>query len=202
MDLQGKRLLVLGGSRISCEIVHHAKAMGITTGVTDWYTLENSPVKQEADEAYSVSTRDIDGIVTLLKEKKFDGLITGFTDSVLPYYAEMCERAGLPAYGTKKQFEIFTDKEKYKKLMQEFDIPTIPEYSIDVERLDETTQGIVYPVIVKPADGSGANGVTICNSKADLITAIPFATDCSKSKEILVEQYIDNPEATVFWLGM
>lgn len=200
MDLQGKRLLVLGGSRISCEIVHHAKAMGITTGVTDWYTLENSPVKQEADEAYSVSTRDIDGIVTLLKEKKFDGLITGFTDSVLPYYAEMCERAGLPAYGTKKQFEIFTDKEKYKKLMQEFDIPTIPEYSIDVERLDETTQGIVYPVIVKPADGSGANGVTICNSKADLITAIPFATDCSKSKEILVEQYIDNPEATVFWL--
>ena len=44
MNLKGKRLLVLGGSRISCEIVRHAKAMGITTGVTDWYPLEKPAI--------------------------------------------------------------------------------------------------------------------------------------------------------------
>ena len=67
MNLKGKRLLVLGGSRISCEIVRHAKAMGITTGVTDWYPLEKSPAKQDADEAYFVNTSDIKAVDSLIK---------------------------------------------------------------------------------------------------------------------------------------
>lgn len=200
MELKGKRVLILGGSRISCEIIRHARAMGIVTGVTDWYALEKSPAKQMADEAYFVSTSDIDAMADLIRKEKFDGVITGFTDSVLPYYAEMCERAGLPAYGTKEQFEIFIDKEKYKKLMRQFDVPTIPEYNIDLERFDETTADIVYPVIVKPADGSGSRGITVCENKAELKEAISFAVETSKAKEILVEQYIDNAEATIFWL--
>ena len=200
MDLSGKRLLILGGSRISCEIVRHARNLGITTGVTDWYSLEQSPAKQLADEAYFVNTSDIDAMVGLIKEKKFDGVITGFTDSVLPYYAEMCERVGLPAYGTKEQFEIFIDKEKYKQLMRDFDVLTIPEYSISLDRFDETTADIIYPVIVKPADSSGSRGITICENKNELRAAIDFANNISKAKEVLVEQYIDEAEATIFWL--
>lgn len=200
MDLSGKRLLILGGSRISCEIVRHARNLGITTGVTDWYSLEQSPAKQLADEAYFVNTSDIDAMVGLIKEKKFDGVITGFTDSVLPYYAEMCERVGLPAYGTKEQFEIFIDKEKYKQLMRDFDVLTIPEYSISLDRFDETTADIIYPVIVKPADSSGSRGITICENKNELRAAIDFANNISKVKEVLVEQYIDEAEATIFWL--
>lgn len=200
MELKGKRLLILGGSRISCEIIRHARAMGIITGVTDWYALEKSPAKQMADETYFVNTSDIDAMVDLIKEKKFDGVLTGFTDSVLPYYAEMCEKAELPAYGTKEQFDIFIDKEKYKALMREFDVPTIPEYSIDLDRFDETTADIVYPVIVKPADSSGSRGITVCDNKAELKKAISFAVETSKAKEVLVEQYIDNAEATIFWL--
>lgn len=200
MNLTGKRLLVLGGSRISCEIIRHAKAMGITTGVTDWYPLETSPAKQDADEAYFVSTSDIEATVSLIKDRHFDGVITGFTDSVLPYYAEICEKVGLPAYGTKEQFEIFTDKEQYKKLMREFDVSTTPEYSIDLERFDETARDIIYPVIVKPTDGSGSKGITVCSNMDELRTAISFANETSKAKEVLVEQYIDNAEATVFWL--
>ena len=60
MDLKGKRLLILGGSRISCEIVKHAKAMGIVTAVTDYYPLEKSPAKQMADEAYYEDTSNVE----------------------------------------------------------------------------------------------------------------------------------------------
>lgn len=199
MDLNGKRLLILGGSRISCEIVRHARAMGITTGVVDWYPLEKSPAKQIADEAYYDSTADIDAITKLIREKKFDGVFTGFTDSVLPYYADICKSAGLPAYGTREQFEIFTDKEKYKELMRRYDVPTIPEYHIDPDNFDESTAGISYPVIVKPADGSGSRGITVCENAEELKEAISFARGSDSSREIVVEQYIDNAEATVFW---
>ena len=177
MDLQGKRLLILGGSRISCEIVKHARAMGIVTGVTDWYALEKSPAKQIADNAHFVNTTDIDAMEALIREENYDGVITGFTDSVLPYYAEICERVGLPSYGTKEQFDIFIDKSKYKALMRAFDVPTVPEYSIDVERFEETTADIVFPVIVKPADSSGSRGITVCENREELQKAISFATD-------------------------
>lgn len=200
MDLRGKRLLILGGSRISCEIIRHARAMGIITGVVDWYPVEKSPAKQSADEAYVADTSDIDTMAALIEEKHFDGVLTGFTDSVLPYYAEMCARTGLPCYGTKEQFDIFIDKEKYKALMRKFNVPTIPEYSIDIEHFEETTKNINYPVIVKPADSSGSRGITICENRDELCRAIENATAASKAKEVVVEQYIDNPEATVFWL--
>ena len=84
--------------------------------MTDWYPLERSPAKQIADEALYVSTADVDAVVDLIKEKNINGVITGFTDSVLPYYAMICKKAGLPCYGTKEQFEIMINKRKYKEL--------------------------------------------------------------------------------------
>lgn len=200
MNLKGKRLLILGGSRISCEIIRHARAMGVVTGVTDWYSLDRSPAKQMADEAYYVSTSDIDAIEKLVRDNKFDGIITGFTDSVLPYYAEICERVGFPSYGTRKQFEIFIDKQKYKKLMHDFDVPTIPEYAISIDQFEESVADVIYPVIVKPSESSGARGISVCYSKDELRDAIRIASDTSESDEILVERYIDEPEATIFWL--
>ncbi len=199
-SLKGKRLLLLGGSRISCQIIQHARELGIITAVTDWYPLEKSPAKQAADEAYYVSTSDIDAMVSLIREKKFDGVFTGFTDSVLPYYGEMCEKAGIPAYGTKEQFEIFIDKHRYKKLMQEYGLPVIPEYRVDPNDLERTAADVEYPLLVKPSDGSGAKGVSICHNPEELKQALQNAGEFSKTKDILVERYVDNPEATVFWL--
>ncbi len=200
MELKGKRLLILGGSRISCEIIEHAKKMGIITAVTDYYPLEQSPAKQMADEAYYEDTSDVDSMVSFIKEKNFDGVITGFTDSVLPYYAEMCKKANLPAYGTREQFETFIDKKKYKELMRRYDIPTIQEYKIDLENFNSTTIGITYPVIVKPNESSGARGIKVCYSKDELKEAIDLAYNTSEDNEVIVEKYVDEPEVTVFWL--
>ena len=76
-DVTGKRLLVLGGTRISCGLVTKAKEMGLTVGVTDYYSVEESPGKQISDEQYDVSTIDVEAVAALIKEKHFDGLLTG-----------------------------------------------------------------------------------------------------------------------------
>lgn len=200
-NLKGKRLLILGGSRISCEIVRKAREMGIYTIVTDWYPLEKSPAKQIADEYTMTSTADIPAMVSLIKDKKIDGVITGFTDSVLPYYAEMCKEAGLPSYGTKEQFEILTDKNKYKELCREFGVPVVEDYQITEEDLETSKiNHIAYPVLVKPTDGSGARGVYICHNSEELKTNYKQSLDYSQSKEVLVESYVDGEEVTVFYL--
>jgi len=200
-DLKNKKLLILGGSKISCEIVNKAKKMGIKTMVTDWYPLENSPAKQIADEYAMTSTADLPAMLQLIKDNNIDGVITGFTDSVLPYYADMCKEAGLPSYGTRYQFEILTDKTKYKKLCKEFNVPVIEEYDVKETDLDTNKiKNIIYPVLVKPADGSGARGVFICHNEEELNAKYRESLNYSQSKEILVERYVEGKEVTVFYL--
>ena len=54
MTLKGKKLLVLGGTRFSCEIVEKAQEMGLFVGVADYNQVEDSPGKQIADKAHLV----------------------------------------------------------------------------------------------------------------------------------------------------
>lgn len=199
MSLKGKRLLILGGSKISCEIVKQAQKMGIYTMVTDWYSAELSPAKGLADKSFNVSTSDIKAMLELIKKEKIDGLITGFTDSVLPYYAEICEAAGLPHYGTKDQFEILVNKNRYKKICKDFNVPVIEEYNYKNLRDENKLEQIQFPVLVKPADNSGGRGITICENAESLADGYEKALNYSEKKEVLVEKYLTGKEVTIFY---
>lgn len=191
-ELKGKRLLILGGMRISCEIVRMAKALGIYTIVADYNKIEDSPGKQIADEAVNLSVIDVDAVVDYVKNNAIDGVFVGFNDMLLPYYAEICQRAGLPCYGTKDQFETLIAKDQYKALCRQFGVPTIPEYDINDEH-------IKYPVLVKPVDSSGSRGITICHNRQELDEAVEIGRKASKTGKVLIERYMDGREVTVFW---
>ena len=191
-DLKGKRLLILGGMRISCEIVLKAKAMGIYTIVADYNKVEDSPGKQIADEAADLSVIDVDAVVKYVKEHRIDGVFVGFNDMLLPYYAEICEKAGLPCYGTKAQFEILIAKDQYKAQCRQFGVPTIPEYNIDDDN-------IKFPVLVKPVDSSGSRGITICHNRQELEDAVSIGKKASKTGKVLIERYMNGREVTIFW---
>lgn len=195
-----KKLLVLGGNRSSCEIVKKARKMGIYVIVTDYNPVEKSPAKQFANQHFMVSCTDIEAVVQLIREENIDGVIMGFNDLLLPYYAQICKRVGFPAYGTQEQFEIFINKDKYKALMKKYQVPTVEEYVIDICDFKNSTKDIAYPVLVKPADSSGAKGISICKNKDELKKALEKAENFSRTGKILVEKYLEGEEATVFWV--
>lgn len=199
-DLTGKRLLILGGTQIQCEVIRMAKKMGVTPIVTDYNKPENSPGKLICDEHYMVSCTDVDAVAELIREKNIDGVLVGFNDMLLPYYAEICEKTGLPCYGTKEQFEIYINKDRYKALCREFGVPTVKEYEIDLGNIEESISKVEYPVLVKPSDSSGSRGVTVCYNAEELKEAIALARKFSKTDIVLVEQYLTGREVTVFWV--
>lgn len=190
--LQGKRLLIMGGMRISCEIVRKAQEMGIVTIVADYYPKEKSPAKIIADEAIEVSVTDVDAVVRAIKEYQIDGVFVGFNDMLLPYYAEICRKAGLPCYGTKEQFDTLIAKDRYKALCRQFGVPTIPEYDINDEHIN-------FPVLVKPVDSSGSRGITICHNRKELEEAVTIGKQASNTGKVLIERYMNGREVTVFW---
>ncbi len=198
MTIEGKKLLVLGGTKLSCEIIEQAKKQGAIVYVTDY--LEDSPGKKMADKSFMVSTTDIDAVVQLIKDENIDGVLTGFIDSLLPYYQKICEDSGLPCYASDGQFEMATNKIRFKALCNAFGVPVVEEYNLKYPLLREEIEKLNYPVLVKPADNSGARGIYVCENADMLISRYEDARSFSKSNKIIVERYMNEKEASIFYV--
>lgn len=193
MDMDKKKLLILGSNNLTCEIVEVAKSMGLYTIVLDWNPIERAPAKRISDEHVELSLSDIDSVVEYIKNNQIDGVMTGFTDSYLEYYAEICNKSNLPCYATKELFHIFSNKHIYKKYLVKYGVPCIEEYDI------KDLTNIRFPVLVKPSDNSGGRGISVCNNQEELILGHEKAMSFSPSKNVLIEQYVKGREVTVFY---
>lgn len=193
-NLEGKTLMVMDRTALAACAVTRAKELGVKTIVANFYPVEDSPSKQVADETVDIDISNIDAMVELIRERHIDGIFVGWTDSHLPFYAQICEKAGLPSCGTVEQFDILSnDKRRFKKECVRYGVPTIPEYKLDIELRREDLDRIEYPVLVKPADESGSRGIRRCDNEQELVDYYKALYASSRSKKILCEKYIDSP---------
>lgn len=188
-ELEGKKLLVLGGGSTSIDIVNATQALGVYVIVTDYYDTSRSPAKLIADEYWNESITDYDKLCALIKEKGVNGIITGFTDSYLMPYQRLCELTGLPCYATKEVFETTMDKAKFKQLCRDNGVPVIPEYQM--ETFDPSVITEKNKVIIKPVDNSGSRGVILCTKPEDYHKCLEFALSFSEKKRVVIEKYME-----------
>lgn len=188
-SLKNKKLLVLGGNALSCDIISIAKSLGVYTIVTDWYDTDRSPAKLICDERWDVSTTDFDKLVKRVKENNIDGLLTGFSDSYLLPYQHLCELTGLPCYATKEQFEWSLDKKAFKEKCRKYNVPVVPEYA--VENFDKSIISKKHKVIIKPVDNSGSRGICICDNPDDFDDKLKYSLGFSEKKEVVIERYME-----------
>lgn len=191
-NFRGKKLLILAGAGVHNKVVIAAKEMGIYTIVTDF--LIDSPAKKIADEAWLIDIMDVDSIVAKCKEENIDGILAFCIDPAQKPYQEICERLGLPCYGTYNQFDILTNKRKFKDFCIINGVDVVPEYTID----DINQDRVEYPILIKPSDSRGSRGQTICHGKKDTINAILLAKKESSDEEIIIEKYMGDYQDAAF----
>lgn len=189
MDLIGKKLLILGGNALSCDIVNAAKQLGVYTIVTDWYNTERSPAKLIADEYWNEEVFRPDILAELVKNNGIDGVLTGFSDSYLFPYQQLCELTGLPCYATREQFIWTTDKSSFKERCRQHDVPVVPEY--DINSFDISIINKNNKVIIKPVDNSGSRGICICDNPKDFQEKMQYSLSFSEKKQVVIERYMD-----------
>ncbi|MBR5323649.1 MAG: ATP-grasp domain-containing protein [Muribaculaceae bacterium] len=188
-----KKILILGGTTISKQIVYAAREIGLDVYVTDYY--EDSPCKAISDKNFIISCTDVDAVCDLIKKENIDGVIMGYADVLMSAYVKICEKAKLPCYANLQAIETTSNKSTFKNLCKKFNIPVVPEYSIN----DVNENRVKYPIIIKPVDNSGARGIYICNNKEDFNKFYNEALKYSPSKQIIIEQFLTGKEATIFY---
>ena len=181
-----KKLLILSGAAVHIHLVQTAKEMGLYTIVTDYLKPERAPAKLVADEYWMISITDTDRIVERCEKENVSAVINACIDPAQKPYAEICSRLNLPCYGSQHQFDILTNKRRFRKCCTKLGISIVKEYTYtECSNIDAN-----FPVLVKPLDSRASRGQTICSNHNELSVAIDKAKSYSSSEDCIIEQYL------------
>lgn len=194
-ELEGKRLLILGGSLWKKTIKQFAEDNNIVLVATG--NDQSAGIFEIATEKYNVNSIDAVEMKKLIKEKNIDGVYMGGSETVISAACGYLNEMNMPCYCTKEQWNALQNKINFKKLCIQNNLPVVPQYEINenVISIDENE----YPLIVKPADGCGSNGFSICKNESELKVGICKAKKNSPTESVIVEKYVENMGNVVFY---
>lgn len=192
--LKDKRLLILGANAETTVLVNSARKLGVFTIVTD--NVPNADAKKVADKSYDIDGMDLDALEKMALHENVDGVLVGTADPLIRPYFELCTRLGMPCYANEESVDVFTNKKRLKEKCKLFGIEGIPEYSYEEVMLD---QNVVYPILIKPADGRSGKGMSVCYSKEEVNKAVDKALQFSIKKEYIIERYMQCDDVFVYY---
>ena len=187
-----KKILMLGGSAQQVPAIEAAKKLGYYTVLIDY--LPNNPGQFVADKWYQESTTDIEAVYKIARKEEVAGILPYASDPAALPAAIVAERLNLPTNPV-KSVEILGVKHKFRKFLQDngFSAPKAFSFFIDdrIENILEKCAELKFPIVVKPTDSSGSKGVSFLNNLDHLEDAILHATEYSRNKILIAEEYIE-----------
>lgn len=191
-DLEGKKLLILGGNPETSALVRVANSLGVKCIVASGRHTDDA--KKYSWKASDVDGMDVTGLIALALEEQVDGVLVGVADILVPSYCKVCDALNLPCYATQRIVDVFSYKDVFKATCESYGIHGIPEYYLDAEMKPADVAKIKYPVMVKPVDNGGGVGMTVVYKESELKAAVKKALDASHNKRFIVERYMDGVE--------
>src|SRR3954469_4027880 len=175
-----KKLLALNRGEIAIRIMRAATELGLRTVAV--YSKEDrlSLHRFKADEAYQIGENqgpvqaylDIEGIVSLAKEKGVDAIHPGYGFlSENPTLPRACERAGITFVGPSAELlELLGDKTAARRLAEKAGVPVVPGTDkplTSVDKAAKLAEKIGFPLIVKAAFGGGGRGMRVVDKPSE-----------------------------------
>lgn len=184
-----KKILMLGGSMQQIPAIVQAKEKGLYTITCDY--LPENPGHKYSDEFHNVSTTDKQAVLELARKLDIDGIVAYASDPAAPTAAYVAQELGLPG-NPYESVEILTQKDLFRDFLQKngFNTPKACGYTTYEQALADI-DGFKFPVMVKPVDSSGSKGVVKIENKSELNAAVDEALSYSRSKRIVVEEFIE-----------
>lgn len=191
--------------------IHAARRLGFHPITLSVDPTQYEYLAAERSEAIRVDTTNLDTLIrecSRLRETNDIAGITGFSgidESVYATVGKLCRHFDLPGPNP-ELIERCCDKFSQRQLLAEAGVP-IPAYrmALNVAEVESAVAEIGFPVIVKPAIGSGSIGVRLCRNADELADHTTYLLGGKhiwpSSPRILVEEFARGPFYSVEIMG-
>lgn len=184
-----KKILFLGGSTQQIPPLIYAKEKGYYSILCDY--LEDNPGQDYVDKFYCVSTTDKESILQIAKNEDIDGIVAYASDPAAPTAAYVGNKLNLPS-NPYDSVVTLAEKDLFRKFLKDhgFNCPRARAFN-NLNKAKEEIYAFKFPVMIKPTDSSGSKGVSKINSIDELDIAFNYAQNHSRSKKIIIEEFIE-----------
>ena len=188
-----KKVLIIGAGFLQDFVIKKAKTMGYEVYAVD--ADPNAIGFKHADHYGVVNIVDEKACLEYARANNVDSVLTAATDYGVLTVAYVARELGLP--GLKYNVaQLIKNKYQVRKCLYENHVDdTEQAYEVHEDtNIEELAQKIVYPVMVKPCDGSGSRGASRVDKADDLEEACKYAMDGSITHRAEIETFIIGKE--------
>ena len=165
--------------------------------IVDYY--DHPPAKPFCDEHIQESTLDHAKVLEIAKARHASLVISLCLDQPLVIASAVSEELGLPSLLSAHTARVVTDKGLMKQVMLENGLPT-SRFMIASDDLRSMEVDLNFPVVVKPVDGTGSQGVKKAKDIDQAEVYRKEAEALSKSGRAIIEEWCDGEELNVHCL--
>ena len=188
-----KKILIIGAGFLQKFVICKAKTMGYEV-----YTVDADPKAggfKVADHYNVINIVDEEACLEYARKNHIDGVLTAATDYGVLTASYIAQEMNLP--GLKYEVaKLIKNKYEVRKRLFELQVDdTEQAYEINEKTdIDEISEKLTYPVMVKPCDGSGSRGTSRVNEQSELKAACAYAVAGSVTHRAEIETFIDGRE--------
>lgn len=188
--------IVLGGTHDHITLIEKLRAAGFYVLLIDYN--DNPPARAYADEYCKESTLDKEKVLEIAQQTKAALVIATCIDQALLTMSFVSEKLGLPCHLSYEQALNLTNKAYMKKVFIDNDIPTSGHVVLEEQHhINDILQKVKFPAVVKPSDSNSSKGIKKVENEAELAAAITEAFTFSRSKKVVVEDFVEGIELSV-----
>ncbi len=192
-----EKIAVIGANEPLLPFYRQAKALGYE--VVGIATENGAVCKKYCDKFYPVSFADKDQVVDVCRKEKVDGIISFSLESALPTVSYVAKKLGLVS-NSEESIKLTQSKYAQRQALEAAGIP-VPKYYLIESESDLAKIRCRYPVIVKPVDSGGSQGICKVESPNKLVEAYNYAITYSRTSKAIVEEFIDGREFSVEYIS-
>lgn len=205
---QKEKVLVIGsgpiriGQGIEFDYCSVHAALAVKKKGYEAIVINNNPETVSTD--YTVADKlyfeplTVEDILAVAKKERVTGALIQFGGQTAINVAKALEDEGIKILGTSTEsIHLLEDREQFYELLQSLNIPHIEGRMVhDVAELEEISEVITYPVLIRPSYVIGGQSMFICNDKQELKKYLHriIANGDDRSWPLLVDQYVPGLE--------
>ena len=185
------KLVILGTNEYQNPLIVRAKELGYETHVFGWRT--GAIGETTADVYHDVNIMDYETLWEEVKKVNPCGVASIASELAMHPMNFLLRKMGIPCNSIETE-TIATNKYLMRCAMRDAGIDG-PRFALVEDGFDRSKlKDFEYPLIIKPVDLSSSRGVMKINSEDELSEAISYAMGWSKTKQAILEEFIEGQE--------